>query len=124
METIVGIGTAGCNIAQAFKNYGMYDVYQINVALHRNESFYGLKEQNTHEDYERSTPDFSEFFSKIDSDTLVIVCGSGMVSGITLKVLEQLTLKLTSNKVSVLYIKPFTCELSFKLNLNPKSSPC
>ena len=106
METIVGIGTAGCNIAQLFKQYGIYDIYQINVAAHRNESFYGLQAQDTHENHEKNTPDFSTFFSKINSDTLVVVCGSGKVSGITLRVLQQLTSKLSSDKVSVVYVRP------------------
>ena len=112
METIIGVGKAGCNIADAFSKYGTYEVYKIDAGIESNLHSLGLPACDTHEEYEKNTPDISGFVSNVESDVLVVVSGAGKVSGVTLKVLEQLVKKLDTEKVNVLYIKPDTEELS------------
>jgi len=112
MEAIIGVGKAGCNIADAFSKYGTYEVYKIDTGIESNSHSLGLSACGTHEEYEKNTPDMSEFISSVESDVLVVVSGAGKVSGVTLKVLEQLVKKLGTEKVNVLYIKPDTEELS------------
>jgi len=117
MESIVGIGKAGCDIADAFSKYGTYDVYKIDTGIENSSNSLGLPARDTHEEYEKNTPDISELLSSIESDVLVVVSGAGKVSGITLKVLEQLVTKLGTEEVSVLYIKPDTEELSGEIEM-------
>ena len=33
MDTIIGLGSAGCNIADKFSAYNQYEVYKIDVGL-------------------------------------------------------------------------------------------
>ena len=33
MKTIIGLGTAGCNIAASFSKYPQYKIYKINKGL-------------------------------------------------------------------------------------------
>jgi len=112
METIIGIGSAGCNIADTFAKYDMYDTYKIDTGLVHDSHTYGLPVMPTHEQYENNVPDLSRFFAAIDSEVLVVVCGAGKVSGVTLQVLEQLAKKIKPENVNVMYIKPDTEELA------------
>ena len=43
METIIGLGKAGCRIADRFAQYPQYDVYKMDVGLKRTPRTYGLK---------------------------------------------------------------------------------
>ena len=33
MDTIIGLGSAGCNIADRFSTYKQYEIYKIDVGL-------------------------------------------------------------------------------------------
>jgi malic enzyme len=74
MDTIIGLGSAGCNIARLFKNYPQYDVYMIDVDL-EGEKCFALNEENNPEDYERNCPDLSVFLRHIDGDVLFVTSG-------------------------------------------------
>lgn len=107
METIVGIGSAGCKIADQFSNYNnIYDIYKIDKNLNISDKSFCVQEQDSHEDYDRATINFDYFFRNVQTEVLVIVCGGGMISTITPKVLGCLVEKLGSKKVNVLYISP------------------
>ena len=106
METIVGIGSAGCNIADQFAQYSQYNIYKIDTGLKHDSYSYNIEECNTHEEYEKQVPDFQNFFSVINSKVLVIVSGAGNISGITLKTIEQLVIQVKPENVDVLYIRP------------------
>tara|TARA_R110000824_G_scaffold294583_7_gene482973 strand:- start:92 stop:946 length:855 start_codon:yes stop_codon:yes gene_type:complete len=116
MENIVGLGTAGCNIAKNFMRYSQYTVYQIDTDERPGENVFLLPRQESHELYESSCPDFEQFFSTIKSSCLLILGGSGTTSGASLRMLKQ----LSHLDVSVLYIRPETELLSEMKRLQEK----
>jgi hypothetical protein len=107
MDTIIGIGSAGCNIAEQFKKYPQYDVYKIDVGL-EGENCFAVTERYSPEDYEKYTPDRSSFLQHIDGDVLFIVAGGGYISGMSLATMKQ----LKNCNINVLYLRPNDEDLS------------
>jgi hypothetical protein len=94
---VIGLGKAGCNIAEMFKSYDNYNVLTYdggkNVPL--NESSEG---------YENGFPNKKEL-KKIKNETIwFFVCGAGKIAGATLRLLEQ----IKENKINIVYIVPDT----------------
>ena len=92
---VIGLGKAGCNIAEMFKSYDNYKVLTYdggkNVPL--NESSEG---------YEAKFPNKREL-KKIKNETVwFFVCGAGKIAGATLRLLEQ----IKENKINIVYIVP------------------
>ena len=54
METIIGLGNAGCAIADRFAQYPQYEVYKMDVGLKRTPRTYGLKNVTTPEEQEEN----------------------------------------------------------------------
>jgi hypothetical protein len=106
MDTIVGLGKAGCAIADAFSKYPQYKVFKIDSEdLNRDAKRTKLlKRLSSPEMYESKVPSMKTFFKSATNDVLFVVSGSGMISGATLRILEQLS-KMKKN-ISVLYVKP------------------
>ena len=104
MDTIVGLGQAGCNIANEFAKYSQYNIYEIDCQLNKDgqTSTYEMPWQSSPEKYEENCPDLREFFKDISGEVLFVVGGSGNISGATLSVLEQ----LKHCDINVLYIRP------------------
>ena len=61
---IIGLGKAGCAIADKFGEHQQYKIYKIDVGL-EGERCYGIKEQPGPEEYEANAPSFKKFFGKI-----------------------------------------------------------
>ncbi len=102
---VVSLGGAACSIARKLSSYSQYNVLYIDT---QSSSGTGknilLKEQFSHEDYEKN---FSPLKFKLkDEDTLFITCGAGNISGAALKILQQIDKKLNNGQISLLYIKP------------------
>lgn len=102
MDTIIGLGNAGCAIADKFAQYSQYSVYKLDVGLKRSPTTYPMKEFKKIEDYEEKCPTFSRFFKGIEGNILFVVAGGGKISSASLSILE----KLKHCEISVLYIKP------------------
>jgi len=102
MYTIIGLGSAGCNIAEMFER-GNYKVKLIDVDID-GENCFSLKAQKTPEDYEKNKPDLSEFFSDITYKVILLVGGSGKISGTALQILNQ----IKHAELNVVYIRPDT----------------
>ncbi len=100
MYTIIGLGSAGCNIAELFEQEG-YKVKLIDVGI-EGENCFCLKEQKTPELYESNVPDLSIFFNDVTEKIILIVGGGGKISGATLQILKQLKHK----ELNIVYIKP------------------
>jgi hypothetical protein len=100
METIIGLGKAGCAIADRFAQYPQYDIYKMDVGLKRTPRTYGLKPALTPEAHEESIGNLRRFFKGIEGNVLFVVGGSGSSSGASLKILEQ----IKKCKLHILYI--------------------
>ena len=106
MDTVIGLGKAGCAIADKFSQYPQYKIFKIdieNIAENKkNEKL--LNKKASPEQYETSVPSMRTFLKPSTDDVLFVLSGSGSVSGTSLRILEQLSkMKKTIN---VLYIKP------------------
>mgnify|MGYP006406039291 CR=1 FL=1 len=103
MQTVIGLGKAGCNIANCLKEYSEYNVLNIDVGLKKTKSTFGLKKQDSVELYEKNVPKtINKFLEKVDSETLFITsCGN--VSAASLNILEKIKDK---TKVTLMYIIP------------------
>tara|TARA_R110000824_G_scaffold5923_1_gene27028 strand:- start:1685 stop:2518 length:834 start_codon:yes stop_codon:yes gene_type:complete len=110
MDTIIGLGAAGCNIADAFAKYSQYKIYKIDSGLEglRQDGVYDMSWQDSPERYEEQCPDLTDFFKDVSGEALFVVGGSGNISGAALSILQ----KLKHCDVSVLYIRPETELLS------------
>jgi hypothetical protein len=101
METIIGLGSAGCNIADAFARYPQYKTLKFDVDLY-GEGCYFLPKYETPEEYEAHISDFTNVFDRVEGDVLLVLGGSGNVTGGALRLLEQ----LGGHRTNVLYIQP------------------
>ena len=118
MKVIVGLGEAGCNIADQFAKYPQYRVYKIDNGLesfkdlvvddlddpNRRVSNFNMPKQESSEAYEKHCPFMKGFFSDLTSsdDVLFIVGGGGNIAGASLRIMET----IKDCKLSVMYIKP------------------
>ena len=110
METIIGLGGAGCALANEFKQYPQYEVYTIDSAPSgdsKDPRHLQLQERESHEEYEAFCPSFKKFFSEINTPCLFVLGGGGAISGVSLRVLEE----LAHHRVPVLYVHPDEEEL-------------
>ncbi len=73
METIIGLGQAGCNIADCFKQYSEYNVLKIDAGLRKTKTTLGLKKQDSPEAYEDNIPKtLDKFLQNVAAETLFI----------------------------------------------------
>jgi len=80
---VIGLGTAGANIAREFEKWSQYRVITLEAGKE-------IPLQQSVEDYETNTPDFSELFGDIDEEVWFIVAGSATVAACSLAILEQI----------------------------------
>ena len=116
MDTIIGLGKGGCNIANNFEQYSQYNTICIDTEDADYANFLRLPKQDSHEDYERNYTilDLSEC-----GDHVGLFCvGAGRVSGIVLRVLEQ----LKDKKVWVYFIKADATDLTHKAVLRQRAA--
>ena len=102
MQTVIGLGNAGCKIAQQLGAYSEYNTLQIDVGLSAAPTSLDLPYRTSPEFYEENVPDLTTFFGTLFPETLLIT-SCGMVSGAALQILQQLYGK---TKLSVMYIVP------------------
>jgi len=100
METIIGLGAAGCKIANLFAQYPQYKTFCIDTQNKGYKNFKKIKEQASIEDYEKRFRKI-KFGDKLGSICLVLA-GSGNITGISLRLLQS----LKNYNLSVLYIQP------------------
>ena len=92
---IVGLGKAGCNIADLFKEHKQYHVELLDEGK-------GLKKCASVEDYDSLVYKPRKKAIKSATEGILFVCGSGKVAGATLRILEG----LKHVKMTVVYICP------------------
>ena len=104
MQTIIGLGQAGCRIAECFKRHSQYSVIKIDVGLEKSKNVFSLKRQSSPELYEENIPyDIGTSLQReVKSETLFITsCGN--ISGAALAILEKIK---DNTKISIMYIIP------------------
>ena len=103
MDTIIGLGEAGCNIAEEFLQYPQYEVYTIDSTKRDTQAkFKKLIVRSSHEEYEDKCPSMKSYFKDVRGTVLFILGGSGAISGATLKILSY----LKNCKINILFVKP------------------
>jgi hypothetical protein len=104
MDTIIGLGKAGCAIADKFAKYPQYKIFKIDSEGldSKNKNNYILKKQDNPENYEKTNSSMKAFFNKTTDDILFVLSGSGLISGASLQILKY----LKDKNINILYIKP------------------
>ena len=104
MDTIVGLGKAGCAIADKFAEYPQYKTYKIDSEGidDKSKNCLLLKRQKTPEGYEKSVRTMKTFFKNVSNDILFVISGSWIISGSALQILKN----LQDKNINILYIKP------------------
>jgi hypothetical protein len=100
MLTVIGLGSAGCNIAEMFEEVDGVSVYLIDKDI-EGDNCICVEPRRTPEEYEKYFINLSSVTANIAKEVLFIVGGSGKISGMSLRLLEQ----IKDKNISVLYIK-------------------
>ena len=109
MDTIIGLGGAGCNIARSFLAFPQYKVFLIDSEDSEEKRYLKIKAQEKPEDYELSCPSVKRFLSRITKDVLLVVTGASDVSAAALSILQQIHHKANIN---IMYVQPDTSLIS------------
>ena len=104
MDTIVGLGRAGCAIADKFSSYPQYKIFKIDSEgiEKKSKNCYLLPRHGDPEEYEKSVRSMKTFFKGATQDVLFVLSGSGLISGAALQILKS----LQGRNINILYIKP------------------
>jgi len=102
MKIIIGLGSAGCNIAESFSQYPQYDIYKIDTDLKESKNCFNFPSFDTLEEYESKCPSLKKFFRYVKGEVLFIT-SCGRITAAALKILEQLKDKC---EINILYIRP------------------
>ena len=109
MQTVIGLGQAGCNIADQFKQHSQYKTIKIDIGLKKTKSSFGLKHQTSPELYEEKLPkNLINFLQKEVMPETLFITSCGTVSGASLSILEQIKDK---TDITIMYIIPQQTEL-------------
>lgn len=98
---ILGLGRAGCAIADCFGKFPQYNIYKVDTGI-KGPGCFHVTERTSHEEYEKKFPSLKTKLKGISGETLFIVTGAGTISGGALRLLQQ----LENVELSVLYIEP------------------
>ena len=96
---ILGLGSAGCQIAKSFENYEQYEIFCIDTENKGYPTFLPVEVQNSHEDYEKNYKKLN--LNDCVGETTLILSGAGKISGCVLRLLEQ----FQDLPIQIIYIK-------------------
>ncbi len=104
---VIGLGSAGCAMADALDEYPQYNIYKLDNGLPRKGNTYPIAERSSHEEYDKNPPKLKQFISRMEQSKslLFIMGGGGLISGASLQVLQQLHKKYPKT-IDIMYIKP------------------
>jgi hypothetical protein len=100
VETIIGLGEAGCKISNLFAQYPQYTTFCVDTEDKGYKNFKKIKEQASIEDYENKFRRIK--FGDLPGPVCLILAGSGNITGVSLRLLES----LKATELSVIYIQP------------------
>jgi len=101
MSVVIGLGEEACAVANVFKEYPQYEVYNIlvgNKRAHGKTKY--IKGQSSPVLYEEKCPSFKNFFRAVKGEVLFIVDGADIISAASLRVLSY----IKNCNISVLYL--------------------
>ncbi len=113
---IIGLGSAGCKIAELFKQYPQYTVFKIDSdeKLKRKKNCLYVPKQSSVELYDSNPIDIKRLIKNMDDEEVYfITCGCGKISACSLWILQQ----LADKKINIVYIKPDTTSIDDKSKL-------
>jgi muconolactone delta-isomerase len=120
LDTIVGLGNAGCNIAEHFSSYSQYKIFRIDSKERTGARFYKMPVFDSPEEYEKKCPSLKGFFRGVKGECLFIMAGSGYISGCSLAILKQLHEKKCD--IHILYVKTDTSLLAQNKQLQERAT--
>tara|TARA_A100001515_G_scaffold29213_1_gene22650 strand:- start:653 stop:1492 length:840 start_codon:yes stop_codon:yes gene_type:complete len=100
MDILIGLGNVGHRLTKSFSKHPQYKIITID---HEPSADICIPKQDHPEKYEENFPDISEGLASVSGEILFIVSGSSIISGASLRILEQIHKK---GSISVLYIHP------------------
>jgi hypothetical protein len=101
MESLIGLGKAGCNVVSLLKKHPVYNDFYIDVGS-KGDRCINLEDYSKTEDYEENPPDLSLHLSKINRKVHFFMAGSGKISGASLATLQQ----IKERDLDVTYMRP------------------
>ena len=115
---VIGVGSAGCRIADSFAEYPQYTIYKIDNDLPKQKGNYCVERCSSVEEYEEKAPSFKSFFRgiKTGDEVVFVVCGASAISALSLRALEA----IQRARVKILYIAPDRSLISNKLHTHER----
>lgn len=101
MESLIGLGKAGCNVVSLLKKHPVYNDFYIDTNVQGSRHI-SLSEYSKTEQYEENLPDIDSILPMIGNSVHFFMAGSGKVTGASLATLE----KIKDRQLKVVYIKP------------------
>ena len=117
MQIVIGLGAAGCNIADKFSAYPQYKTYKIDKNL-KGKNCFSVSPQKHPEDYENNYVPIKKLPKEVAKKEILFVLSCGHISGLALRMLEQF--KKHNCIINVLYVKPDETLLSQTAALQQK----
>jgi len=119
MSGVIGLGSFACELANEFKKYPQYEVYNILVGtkkIYRKRAH--IPPQSTPEKYEENCPSFKKLFkTNLPEEVLFVVDGTELVSAASLRILSE----IKDHKITVLYLNSASRALSEEQILNARA---
>jgi len=103
MVSVIGLGSAGCNIAHLLDEHDPYTVYKIDTNLSKGKNCFSIAQRSNPEDYESKLPaKVIDALQHLSGAVVLIVGGGGKISSAALRILEC----VKDNPIELIYIKP------------------
>ena len=118
MISVIGVGTAGINVAEKFAGYPQYNIYKVGDVKGESKNEYQWRPDNMEPEFiEENTPDLKQFFSEVDNDIYFIIAGDSLLANATLALLEQ----VKDHKINVFFLHPEVKLLTAKKKLQNRA---
>lgn len=113
MQTVIGLGQAGCKIAEKLAQHPQYHILQIDAGVVEKDkkarNALTVKKQTAPEFYEATGSTRLKAFLKDAHSESLFITSCGMVAGLALRILEELKKK---SKITLMYVVPDSTNLT------------
>ena len=101
MESLIGLGKAGCNVVSLLEKHPVYNDFYIDAGA-KGDRHISLIDYAKTEDYEQNPPNLNPYLSDIKNRIHFFMAGSGKISGACLATLQQ----IKERDLNVVYVRP------------------